>query len=85
MELARAYRDGVGGQRDLSQAYQWFAAASETLEGEDKITAGKARAQIAAMLTPEQLAQARSMTRFGEQPQALARKKPGKEPPFVYR
>lgn len=88
MELARSYRDGGPDvERDFLEAYYWFSTAGSALQGEEKIAAGKARAQVAAMLSPEQLEEARSRVGQGfarSEPPAARAKKKG-PPPFEYR
>ena len=53
LSIGRMYRDGVGVERDLVEAYAWFTAA-----GDNSVMDGLAyRAEIAKDMSPEQIAE----------------------------
>jgi hypothetical protein len=64
MEIGEMYRDGQGVSQDLIQAYMWFNLASSretnyaSREGDVKL-----RDEIAAKMTPAQIAEAQRMAR----------------------
>ena len=57
LSIGRMYRDGIGVERDLVEAYAWFTAA-----GENNVMDGLAyRAQIVNRMSPEQIAQGKRL------------------------
>ena len=52
VSIGRMYRDGIGVERDLVEAYAWFTAA-----GENSVMDGLAyRSEIVRQMSPEQVA-----------------------------
>jgi TPR repeat protein len=57
LAIGRMYRDGVGVERNLVEAYAWFSAA-----GENNVMDGFAyRAEIAKGMTPAQIAEGKRL------------------------
>ncbi len=53
LSIGRMYRDGVGVERDLVEAYAWF-----TVAGDNNVMDGLAyRSEIAKDMSPEQIAE----------------------------
>ena len=59
--LALLYMIGQGVPGDYVQAYKWISLAARALEGSDRDKAIKARDDVAARMTPAQIAEAQNL------------------------
>ena len=63
LSLGRMVSEGQGAPQDDAQAYMWFDLASRATDSEIRRRATKSRDELAARLTPAQIAQAQRMAR----------------------
>jgi TPR repeat protein len=61
--LGALYARGIGVPQDYVQAHMWFNLAATARVAEVRETASKARDEVAAKMTPEQIAEAQRLAR----------------------